>query len=476
MTDTPGSLLTRLLAHGLLISQVAAHGYVQGIVADGVFYQGYRPSFQYSSQNLSLAGWSDPKNINNGFINDYTSPDIICHWDATPGQAYAEVHAGGTVELQWTPWPVGHLGPVISYLANCNGECTNVDKTSLLFNKVDAVGLVQGGPSPGTWAASELVANNNSWTLTIPSSIAPGNYNYPQCVNLKVTGIGTNSLQSGTLGTQLYNTADPGLHIDIYQALSNYTVPGPPLLARAGNGTSSNSTVTTTVRFPNTTVTTATATAFGGYFDTRPVTAVANATTTTSTLLNATTTTSTAAVAAATTFAGAAAGFFEVVSSTTSSTAFSFATPTTFQTLTSGRLPVPFTYVGAYGEVTVTVTPIRYRTFNTTSWPTPTATWTATGYPFDIGTWNSTNTTTTTVAPTSTGTGGLCIANADACYNLTNSSNRSIVVNGTVTITGTAAPTGTGLFNVTTVIGGPAIDNGYRSKLRRRSLLRRLPQ
>ena len=460
MTDTLGSLLTRLLAHGLLISQVAAHGYVQGIVADGVFYQGYRPSFQYSDEDLSLAGWSDPRNVDNGPVRDYTSPDIICHLDATPGQAYAEVQAGGTVELQWTPWPVGHLGPVISYLANCNGECTNVDKTSLLFNKVDAVGLVQGGSSPGTWAASELIANNNSWTLTIPSSIAPGNYvlrheiialqeamvlggaqKYPQCINLKVTGSGTNSLQSGTLGTQLYNTTDPGLYINIYQALNNYTIPGPLLVAGADNDTSLNLAVTTTVGFPDTT---ATSTTIQGYFNTTSVTTVANSTSNVLALPSTTTTTtSTAAVAAAS---------IEVASSRDSTTTFSFATPTTFQTLISGRLPVPFTYVGAYGEVTVTVTPAQYPNVDTTSSPTQTAN------RLSI----STSTTTSILTSTSTDTGEVIIAGAYVDYNSTLNRN---VSNLSATITATAAAIETGIFNIINV---STIASGFQTVQRRR--------
>ena len=278
MADTRTSSLTRLLTIGLLTSQVAAHGYVRGIVANGQYYPGYQPSYQYLASQPQVAGWSDPKNIDNGPVPDYQSPDIICHLGATPGAAYAEVPAGGKVELQWTPWPNGHLGPVISYLANCNGDCTAVDKTSLLFNKIEAIGLVTPGV-PGTWAAGQLSANNSTWSLTIPSSIAPGNYvlrheiialqqamtvggaqNYPQCINLKVTGAGTNSLQSGTKGTALYTQQDPGLLIDIYQTLASYPMPGPPLLGSAvnGSGTASGLNVTTAGIFANSTVSTTT--------------------------------------------------------------------------------------------------------------------------------------------------------------------------------------------------------------------------
>lgn len=157
------------------------------------------------------------------------------------------VVAGGTIELQWTKWPESHHGPVIDYLANCNGECTSVEKTSLKFNKIDELGLLDDSNPPGSWASDKLIAANNSWTTTIPKCIAPGNYvlrheiialhssgqangaqNYPQCVNIKVTGSGADKLASGTAGTALYKPTDPGILVSIYQKLA-YLIPGPKL-------------------------------------------------------------------------------------------------------------------------------------------------------------------------------------------------------------------------------------------------------
>lgn len=206
---------------------------------------------------VTVVGWSSPQDSALGFIDpsSYTTPDIICHREATPGGTYATVAAGGTVELQWTPWPTSHHGPVIDYLANCNGECTNVDKTTLLFNKIDGVGLIDDSAEPGTWAADQLRVANNSWTVTIPSSIAPGIYvlrheiialhaadnangaqHYPQCINLNITGSGTNNLPSGTFGTSLYKSTDPGIRVNIYTTLSSYQVPGPAFLGGAVPG------------------------------------------------------------------------------------------------------------------------------------------------------------------------------------------------------------------------------------------------
>ncbi|KAF2238404.1 lytic polysaccharide monooxygenase, partial [Viridothelium virens] len=235
-----------------LASSVSAHGQVQGIVANGEFYEGYSPSFQYSNPPPTVIGWSIPQDLDNGFVasSALQTDDIICHVNATPAKGHAVVAAGDVVELQWSAWPSSHHGPVIDYLANCNGACETVDKTKLEFFKIDGVGLVNDNPVPGTWASDQLIANNNSWVVTIPKSIAPGNYvlrheiialhsagsaggaqMYPHCINLQITGSGTTK-PTGTLGTALYKEADPGIEVNIYQSLS-YVIPGPSPIADA---------------------------------------------------------------------------------------------------------------------------------------------------------------------------------------------------------------------------------------------------
>ena len=69
-------------------------------------------------------------------------------------------------------WPHPY-GPIITYLAACNGDCAKVDKTSLRWVKIQASGI---NYSTQIWASQDLISNNNTWTTTIPSSIAPGNY------------------------------------------------------------------------------------------------------------------------------------------------------------------------------------------------------------------------------------------------------------------------------------------------------------
>lgn len=253
---------------GLLLgsaAMVAGHGYVSGAVVDGQYYGGYIvTSYAYTDSPPETIGWSTEA-TDLGFVSpsSYSDPDIICHKDAQPGAISASVTAGKDVELQWTEWPESHHGPVITYLANCNGDCSEVDKTSLEFFKIDQKGLIDDSDVPGTWATDNLISNNNSYTVTIPSDIAAGNYvlrheiialhsagnedgaqSYPQCVNLKVTGGGSAS-PSGTLGTKLYNEDDPGILVNIYQQLDSYDIPGPALYSSTSSSSNSGSSSST---------------------------------------------------------------------------------------------------------------------------------------------------------------------------------------------------------------------------------------
>lgn len=178
---------------------------------------------------------------------EYTTPNIICHRNGTNAQLSAPVAAGSNIDIQWTPWPDSHHGPVITYLAPCNGDCSTVDKSTLEFFKIDAVGLIDDSVVPGTWGTDKLIKAGNRWTVKIPESIEAGNYvmrheivalhsagqkdgaqNYPQCLNLKVTG-GGSDVPTGTAGEKLYTDTDPGILVNIYTTISNYVIPGPEL-------------------------------------------------------------------------------------------------------------------------------------------------------------------------------------------------------------------------------------------------------
>ncbi|KAG9235148.1 glycosyl hydrolase family 61-domain-containing protein, partial [Amylocarpus encephaloides] len=245
-----------IVALAATVAQVTAHGFVQGIDIAGTY--GYLVNnFPYATSPPSVIGWAETA-TDLGFVapSAFTTGDIICHKGGANAKKTATVAAGGTVRMDWNTWPESHHGPVIDYMANCNGDCTTVDKATLEFFKIAEKGLVDNSAAPGTWASDELITNNNSWAITIPSTLAAGNYvlrheiialhsagsadgaqNYPQCINLEVTGSGTEA-PTGTLGTDLYTETDQGILVSIYTVGLDYVIPGPALAFGASSGSS----------------------------------------------------------------------------------------------------------------------------------------------------------------------------------------------------------------------------------------------
>jgi hypothetical protein len=237
------SLFTAAVSALALAAGVNAHGHVATVVADGVTYTGGLPYGAPANAVGWLAG-----NQDNGFVepNRFSSADIICHKNARPASNSVRVRAGSTITLRWNTWPESHKGPVIDYLAPCNGNCANVSPSSLQFAKIAQRGL-NSGSNPGNWASDDLIRNGNSWTVTIPSNLAPGGYvlrheiialhsagqpngaqAYPQCINIEVTG-GGSARPSGTAGTSLYRANDPGILFNLYTNFNSYPIPGPGL-------------------------------------------------------------------------------------------------------------------------------------------------------------------------------------------------------------------------------------------------------
>ncbi|KAK3326629.1 glycoside hydrolase family 61 protein [Apodospora peruviana] len=270
MARTTAGIIASLAAGASL---VAAHGHVSNIIVNGVYYRNYDPTTDaYNPTPPKVIGWT-ASNLDNGFVSPdaFGGPDIICHRDATPGGGHATVAAGSKISIQWTPeWPESHHGPVIDYLAACNGPCETVDKTTLKFFKIDSSGYINGSV-PGYWASDALVTNGNSWLVQIPADLKAGNYvlrheiialhgagsangaqAYPQCFNLQVTGSGSN-VPAGVAGTSLYKATDAGILFSLYSSPIVYPMPGPALIAGASSSilqSKSVATVTSSATVP----------------------------------------------------------------------------------------------------------------------------------------------------------------------------------------------------------------------------------
>jgi len=103
------------------------------------------------------------------------------------------------------------------------------------------------------WGTHNLMDNNNTRTVIIPSNIKPGIYvvrheiiglhfawqeksvegqigaqPYPNCVKVKVTGSGTDS-PPGEKFPGAYGWRDPGLLVNVHYGPKRYVPPGPPV-------------------------------------------------------------------------------------------------------------------------------------------------------------------------------------------------------------------------------------------------------
>jgi lytic cellulose monooxygenase (C1-hydroxylating) len=267
-----------LLALATFATHGAAHGYVRTWTLDGVDFSGYSRSD--GSPKPDAIGWSFTT-PDEGPELDLTSPNFACRSGGQSAASSGQIAAGGTANFFWTSddktinpdgWSAGHRGPIMTYLAPCNGPCSAIaDASTLQWTKIAEQGVTGPANTQGVWATDEMRANGGVASAVIPSSIAPGEYVlrneiialhrahlsepefYMQCGNIEVTGSGTDDLSGqGVAASQLYSTSDTQIFgFSVYDNRgdgSEWVVPGPALYAgvasspAAGNGTASPST------------------------------------------------------------------------------------------------------------------------------------------------------------------------------------------------------------------------------------------
>ncbi|KAF9529108.1 cellulose-growth-specific protein [Crepidotus variabilis] len=247
--------MLRLVVLGLTIfvQRVIGHGGVIGYKNAGVYYEGWKPYNPASGQSSIERPWStyDP-------MTDVTASTFSCNNDGTApaGQKTAQMAAGSDVTLYWND-NYGHdTGPILTYLAQCPGSCTGGNTKDLQWFKIQEAGLLSGTIAKGSWAAGKMIANNHSWTTTIPNTVPAGQYmirhetialhslpsqSYAECAQIEITGGGTRAPLSGELVKFPggYSKTDPGINCDLYgeaaKTATTYVIPGPPLYG-SGSG------------------------------------------------------------------------------------------------------------------------------------------------------------------------------------------------------------------------------------------------
>ncbi|KAM9881590.1 cellulose-growth-specific protein [Verticillium dahliae] len=179
-----------------------------------------------------------------GPIEDVNSTDLQCGgWSAggvvgsAPAKLHAAAEAGSTVKLRWTIWPDSHVGPMITYLARCPASLTKQNlsdkKARAVFFKIQEEG--RQSSTSNKWGSTPLMTEGYEYEYTIPACLQPGYYLvrherialhaafaypgvqfYPNCHQLKITGLGTavpTDLVSFPGG---YASDDPGVTFNAY--------------------------------------------------------------------------------------------------------------------------------------------------------------------------------------------------------------------------------------------------------------------
>jgi lytic cellulose monooxygenase (C1-hydroxylating) len=75
----------------------------------------------------------------------------------------------------WESWNIPHFGPVMTYLANCNGDCkTFKGDAGNVWVKIDQMAYDKS--KDPAWASILLTKQNATWTVPVPPNLAPGEY------------------------------------------------------------------------------------------------------------------------------------------------------------------------------------------------------------------------------------------------------------------------------------------------------------
>ncbi|EGX50455.1 hypothetical protein AOL_s00076g5 [Orbilia oligospora ATCC 24927] len=206
--------------------------------------------------------------LNNNPIRGVTGADIRCNAGTSPVPGKCTVNAGGTVIVEMHAQfndrncaneAIGgqHYGPVIVYITKVDDSSR--DSGDGLWYKVYENGW---SAVPGTsrsdddnWGVKDMNRCCGKVGVKIPSGIPSGDYlvraevialhsapsepqPYVTCYQITVTG-GSGSLPSsgGVRFPGAYSASDPGIGVNIHGHLTQYTIPGPPVMAGGSSDT-----------------------------------------------------------------------------------------------------------------------------------------------------------------------------------------------------------------------------------------------
>ncbi|KAJ2807824.1 hypothetical protein H4R20_001119 [Coemansia guatemalensis] len=194
----------------------------------------------------------------NGPVTDVNSPDLVCRTsDMNPKNTDTrDVSAGATVGLIFKAddlpgsmvFDPRHVGPCLVYMAPMSSN----GKGDVWF-KIFEQGY---NLDTGKWCSDHVIAADGQLDVTIPADIADGEYLlrgeiitlqnaldiggaqfYANCVQIRVSG-GGSATPSGVRIPGVYKKDHPGIHFDVYETITGYTIPGPTVYVADNAGSS----------------------------------------------------------------------------------------------------------------------------------------------------------------------------------------------------------------------------------------------
>ncbi|KAG8949777.1 hypothetical protein FRC04_008317 [Tulasnella sp. 424] len=190
-------------------------------------------------------------------VLDVTSDNLSCGQGAANLQAplSADAKPGSQIDFSWAsgettvPWP-HNVGPMMTYLAKCTGDCASFSSLDAKWVKIDEAGR-EGNQPEGDWIQATTVHVNKSYSMKLPADLPAGNYLmrheiialhnaqsqglaefYPSCTQLTVSGGSAKAnFPSNTVSFPgAYSATDPGILINVYNPTTEaYPFPGPSL-------------------------------------------------------------------------------------------------------------------------------------------------------------------------------------------------------------------------------------------------------
>jgi len=116
--------------------------------------------------------------ITNIPIYEANNVSLACNFPGTSARAYIPIVAGQNITAVYQTW-VHTVGPLVAWMADCGGDCTNFDAANADWFKIGEKGLLEGTILEGMWFQRAFVnwdGGPSLWSENVPASLRPGKY------------------------------------------------------------------------------------------------------------------------------------------------------------------------------------------------------------------------------------------------------------------------------------------------------------